>query len=117
MSEAKTVKKPSFAYALGTIIAVFAVIMVPALAWGSKIQPLFLLSYLVALPLCLRLGVPYKELQAGMVQSCSRAIVPIMILLINGGLVGTWIAAGTVPLIIDLGVKFLSPKFFWLRLS
>lgn len=112
MSEAKTVKKPSFAYALGTIIAVFAVIMVPALAWGSKIQPLFLLSYLVALPLCLRLGVPYKELQAGMVQSCSRAIVPIMILLINGGLVGTWIAAGTVPLIIDLGVKFLSPKFF-----
>ena len=112
MSEAKTVKKPSFAYALGTIIALFAVIMVPALAWGSKIQPLFLLSYLVALPLCLRLGVPYKELQAGMVQSCSRAIVPIMILLINGGLVGTWIAAGTVPLIIDLGVKFLSPKFF-----
>lgn len=108
----KTVKKPSFGYALFTVVAVFAVIMIPALAWGSKIHPLFLLSYLVALPLCLRLGVPYKELQAGLVQACTRAIVPIMILLINGGLVGTWNAAGTVPMIINLGIKFISPSLF-----
>lgn len=112
MSEMNNVRKPSFAYALGTIVAVFAVIMIPALVLGSKIHPLFLLSYLVALPLCLRLGVPYKKLQDGMVQSCSRAIVPIMILLINGGLVGTWIAAGTVPIIINLGIKLISPRIF-----
>lgn len=107
-----TVKKPSFGYALFTVVAVFAVIMIPALAWGAKIHPLFLLSFLVALPLCLRLGVSYKTLQDGLVQACTRAIVPIMILLINGGLVGTWNAAGTVPLIIDLGIKFISPQFF-----
>lgn len=112
MTENKTWKKPTFGYALFTIIAVFSVVMIPALAWGSKIHPLFLLSWLVALPLCLRLGVPYQELQAGVVQSCSRAIVPIMILLINGGLVGTWNASGTVPLIINLGIKFISPSFF-----
>ena len=112
MSETNTAKKPSFGYALGTIVAVFAVIMIPALVWGSKIHPLFLLSYLVAFPLCLKLGVPYKKLQEGMVQSCSRAIVPIMILLINGGLVGTWIAAGTVPIIINLGIKLISPRIF-----
>ena len=49
----KDVKKPTFAYALFTVVACFAVIMIPALAWGCKIHPLFLLSYLVALPLCL----------------------------------------------------------------
>lgn len=112
MNEQKIAKKPSFGYALFTVIAVFSVIMVPALAWGSKIHPLFLLSWLVALPLCLRLGVSYKDLQNGVVQSCNRAIVPILILLINGGLVGTWNAAGTVPLIINLGIKFISPTFF-----
>ena len=74
--------------------------------------PLVSLPNLVALPLCLRLGVPYRKLQEGMVQSCSRAIVPIMILLINGGLVGTWIAAGTVPIIINLGIKLISPRIF-----
>lgn len=107
-----TRKKPTFGYALFTIIAVFSVVMFPALMWGSKIHPLFLLSYLIAVPLCLRLGVPYQELQGGMVQACTRAIVPIMILLINGGLVGTWNAAGTVPLIINLGIKLISPKLF-----
>ena len=104
--------KPSFGYALFTVVAVFAVIMFPALLWGSSIHPLFLLSYLVAIPLCLRLRVPYKELQDGLVHSCMRAVVPIMILLINGGLAGTWIASGTVPMIIDLGVKFISPSIF-----
>ena len=108
----KDVKQPTFAYALFTVVACFAVIMIPALAWGCKIHPLFLLSYLVALPLCLRLHVPYKTLQTGVVESVTRAVVPIMILLINGGLVGTWNAAGTVPLIINLGVKFISPSFF-----
>ena len=77
--------KPSFGYALFTVVAVFAVIMFPALLWGSSINTLFLLSYLVAIPLCLRLRVPYKELQDGLVHSCMRAVVPIMILLINGG--------------------------------
>lgn len=98
-------KEPTFGYAFFTVVASFAVVMVPALAWNCKIHPLFLLSYLIALPLCLRLGVPYKELQAGMVQSVNKAIIPIMILLINGGLVGTWNAAGTVPLIVNLGIK------------
>ncbi|MDY3281206.1 Na+/H+ antiporter NhaC family protein [Dysosmobacter sp.] len=108
----KAEKKPSFAYALLTVTVVFAVIMIPALAWGSKIHPLFLLSYLAALPLCMHLGVPYEKLQAGMVQSCTRAIVPILILLINGGLVGTWNASGTVPMIINLGIQFISPSLF-----
>ncbi len=105
-------KEPTFGYAFFTVVASFAVVMVPALAWNCKIHPLFLLSYLIALPLCLRLGVPYKELQAGMVQSVNKAIIPIMILLINGGLVGTWNAAGTVPLIVNLGIKMISPSIF-----
>ena len=106
------VKKPTFGYALFTLTAVFAVIMIPALAWGAKIHPLFLLSYLVAIPLCTRLGVSYKTLQDSMIRQTTKAIVPIMILLINGGLVGTWNASGTVPLIINLGIKFISPQIF-----
>lgn len=108
----ENVKKPSFGYALFTVVAVFSVIMIPALTMGAKIHPLFLLSYLVAIPLCLRTGVAYGDLQSGLVQACTRAIVPIMILLINGGLVGTWNASGTVPLIINLGIKFISPQMF-----
>ena len=112
MKEAKTKKTPSFGYALFVMIAVFAVIMVPSLAWGSKINALFLMAWLVAIILCLPLGVSYKELQEGMVNNCKRAIVPVMIILCVGALVGTWNAAGTVPMIISFGVKAISPHMF-----
>ena len=112
MKKAKTKKTPSFGYALVVMIVVFATIMIPALAWGSKINALFLISWLVAIVLGLPLGVSYKELQEGMVNNCKRAIVPVMIILCVGALVGTWNAAGTVPTIISFGVKAISPHMF-----
>lgn len=110
--KAPTRKTPSFGYALFVMVFVFATIMIPALAWGAKINALFLIAWLVAIILCLPLGVPYKELQDGMVANCKRAIVPIMIILCVGALVGTWTAAGTVPLIISFGVQAISPHMF-----
>lgn len=105
-------KPPSFGVSLFIMIVVFAVIMIPTLLWGSKVNALFLIAWLVAIILCTRIGVSYKEIQAGIVASCLKAIVPIMIILCVGGLVGTWMAAGTVPLIISFGVKMISPGAF-----
>lgn len=105
-------KKPTFGYALLVMVLVFSTIMIPSLAWGAKINALFLIAWLVAIVLCLPLGVPYKELQDGMVNNCKRSIVPIMIILCVGALVGTWTAAGTVPMIISFGVQAISPHMF-----
>lgn len=112
MKELKTRKPPSFGYALFVMIVVFATIMIPALAWGAKINALFLMAWLVAIILCLPLGISYKELQDGMVNNCKRAIVPVIIVLCVGAIVGTWNAAGTVPLIISFGVRAISPHMF-----
>ncbi len=38
----------------------------------------------------------------------------LMIILSTGGLIGTWIAAGTVPSLIYYGLKFINPHFFLL---
>lgn len=105
-------KAPSFGHALFIMIAVFAVIVAPALILGSKINALFLISWMVAIILCLTTGTSYKELQAGLVANCSKAIVPAMIVLCVGALVGTWNAAGTVPLILSFGMQVISPKAF-----
>ena len=105
-------KKPSFGYALTVMVVVFATIMIPALAWGSKINALFLMSWIVAIILCLPLGISYKELQEGLVSNCKKAIIPVMIILCVGALVGTWDAAGTVPIIISFGVQTISPNMF-----
>ena len=89
MKELKTRKPPSFGYALFVMIVVFATIMIPALAWGAKINALFLMAWLGAIILCLPLGISYKELQDGMVNNCKRAIVPVIIVLCVGAIVGT----------------------------
>jgi len=105
-------KTPSFGYALTVMVVVFAMIMIPALAWGAKINALFLMSWIVAIILCLPLGISYKELQEGLVNNCKKAIIPVMIILCVGALVGTWNAAGTVPIIISFGVQTISPNMF-----
>lgn len=105
-------KKPSFAYALLVMVVVFSTIMIPALTWGAKINALFLISWIVAILLCLPTGTTYKELQAGLIANCTKAIVPVMIVLCVGALVGTWNAAGTVPVIISFGVQFVKPQIF-----
>lgn len=105
-------KKPSFTYALVSMILVFSVIMVPSLAWGSKINALFLISWIVAMGVSLGTGTTYKEIQNGIIENCSKAIVPAMIILCVGALVGTWNASGTVPVIISFGVRSVSPNMF-----
>lgn len=96
------------------MIAVFSVIMIPSLMWGSKITPLFLIAWIVAIALCIPTGTTYKEMQEGVIKNCTKAIVPALIILCVGGLVGTWTAAGTVPMIISFGVKAISPQAFLL---
>ena len=57
-------------------------------------------------------GIPYAELQQGIKETVSTMIVAILILLAVGVLVGTWMASGTVPVMIYYGMKVLTPGLF-----
>lgn len=57
-------------------------------------------------------GIPYAELQQGIKETVSSMIVAILILLAFGVLVGTWMASGTVPVMIYYGMKVLTPGLF-----
>ncbi len=54
----------------------------------------------------------WKEMQEGIVGSIHKAMPAILIMLCVGILIGTWIACGTIPLIIYYGLKIISPQFF-----
>lgn len=61
----------------------------------------------------LRLGFKWGELQKAMIGGISTAMVAILILLSVGGLIGTWLMAGTVPSLIYFGLELLSPQWFF----
>jgi NhaC family Na+:H+ antiporter len=57
-------------------------------------------------------GHSWKSLQDGIVESVSAAMPAMLIVLSVGVLIGSWIAAGTIPMLIYYGLKIISPGFF-----
>ena len=61
----------------------------------------------------LRNGHPWKAIEQGIRRSISVSMGAILILLVVGALIGTWILAGVVPTMIYYGLLVLSPAVFY----
>ncbi len=54
----------------------------------------------------------WQDMERGITDSIHKAMPAILIMLCVGILIGAWISAGTIPMIIFYGLKLISPKFF-----
>ncbi len=55
---------------------------------------------------------PWKKIQEGMVHGITLAMGAILILMVVGTMIGTWMLGGIVPSMIYYGLKVLSPAIF-----
>ena len=60
-----------------------------------------------------RRGMSWQQIQDGMVGAITVSIMPMMILLSVGALIGSWIISGTVPGMIFYGLQLLNPDIFY----
>ena len=58
-------------------------------------------------------GMNWQGIQDGMVGAITVAIMPMMILLSVGALIGSWMISGTVPGMIYYGIQLLNPGWFY----
>ena len=58
-------------------------------------------------------GMSWSEVQDSMVDGIKVGLGPILILMAVGGLIGSWMIAGTVPAMIYYGVAILNPAIFF----
>jgi Na+:H+ antiporter, NhaC family len=58
-------------------------------------------------------GATWKQLEQGIVHGISLAMGAILILLVVGSLIGSWILAGIVPTMIYYGLMLLNPAVFY----
>jgi NhaC family Na+:H+ antiporter len=79
-----------------------------------KIRPQVLLVAAAFLTGCLGVLLKFRweDMQKGIVDSIRKAMPAILIMLTVGILIGSWMASGTIPMIIYFGLKVISPKFF-----
>jgi Na+:H+ antiporter, NhaC family len=54
----------------------------------------------------------WAEMEQGIVDSIRKALPAILIMLTVGVLIGSWMASGTIPMVIYFGLKLISPQFF-----
>ena len=59
-----------------------------------------------------RHGHSFLDIEDGIVEAIRMSMRAILILLVIGMLMGTWLAGGIVPALIDWGLMLLSPKLF-----
>lgn len=105
-------KETTFGFAALAMIACFAFIMIPGAVFGAKIHVMFLLSWLIAFGLCMSRGYSYAELQSGMIKFIPKCIVPVLLILTIGAIIGSWCASGTIAYITYLGLQIINPRFF-----
>lgn len=105
-------RKPSLGVALIPLITMGILLGV---GYGIyKIRPQVLLVAAAFLTGCLGLILRFKwrDMERGIVDSIHKAMPAILIMLCVGILIGSWIASGTIPMVIYYGLKLISPKFF-----
>jgi NhaC family Na+:H+ antiporter len=79
---------------------------------GWRVEVMLLAGAGVAGGVGWRLGYRWKEMEAGIIEALGKGLPAIMILITVGALIASWLAAGTIPLLIYYGLDLISPRFF-----
>ena len=77
-----------------------------------RAEVLLILTAFVTGLLGIRLGYSWKEMEDGIVDSIRQAMPAMLIVICVGLLIGSWIACGTIPMLIYYGIKILDPGYF-----
>ena len=81
-------------------------------SYGAN-QIALLIAAFIAIMVGFKNNFTWKEMEAGIVKGISVSLGAILILLLVGSLIGTWILAGTVPTMIYYGLQILDPSIFY----
>lgn len=76
------------------------------------VEILLIAASVVAGLVALRLGYTWKDIEAGIIDSIAKAMPAQMIIIVVGVMIASWIACGSIPMLIDYGLRTVSPSLF-----
>lgn len=105
-------RKPTLVEALIPIVFMVIALIVGIFIYGADPHIPLLLSAGVATIIAFRLGFKWTEIEQGMLDAVRLALQAVVILMVIGTIIGSWIASGIVPTMIFYGLDILSPSYF-----
>src|SRR3954449_9273341 len=112
-------RRPTLLDALLPIIVLILLLATTIVLFGigatnGPLQVALLLSAAFASLMAFKNGYTVAGVADAAVGGVTSAVGAIFILLAVGALIGTWNMAGTIPTVVDIGVRLLSPTWFYL---
>ncbi len=105
-------RTPTLAEALTPLIVMAVLLAVGYGVLRYRIEVCLIAAATVAGLVAFRLGYRWREMERGIVASIDTGMPAILILISVGALIATWIAAGTIPMLVWWGLELISPRFF-----
>src|SRR6476646_9261987 len=117
--EGREPRPPSLLDALLPVVVLILLIALTIILFGvsatdGPLQVALLLSAAFASLIAFKNGYTAAAVADAAVGGVSTALGAVFILLAVGALIGTWNMAGTIPTVVDYGIRLLNPSIFYL---
>lgn len=106
---------PTILEALIPVVAMLLVLFIGKGVLGFSTEPLLIIVACVAAFIAWRVGCTWDDMLDEISQKIAKGMPAILILITVGAMVGTWMASGTIPMMIYYGVQIVSPQ--WLLVT
>jgi Na+:H+ antiporter, NhaC family len=111
-------REPSYLQAALPLLALIIMLATSVWLYGDDSsygpnQIALLIAAAIATLMAFRNGYSWQYVQASITRGISVALGAILIILMVGALIGTWLLAGIVPTLIYYGLELLSPHWFY----
>ena len=115
MKEKKQAKQATLGHAAFVIVFLIIILAFSLIVLGADPHvPLIMATIVAALIGIISLDYSWSDLEEAMISSIGMAMQAVLILMVIGSVIGTWILSGTVPSMIYYGLQILSPGIFLL---
>lgn len=103
---------PSFGLALGLFLTIVGILSFGKFTFGINLHTLMLLSIVVGAVAAYKFGHSWAGIEAAIFDQIRRSMGAIIIMMLIGAIIGTFIQCGAVPALFYYGLKIISPTIF-----
>ncbi len=105
---------PAFGYSVFTLLLIVAILVGGTIVFGASIQMMMFASLIAAIPLAMRIGYSFEEVEGFAADNVMKVFRVILILFAVGTLIAAWLLSGTIATLTYAGLSIINAPFFLL---
>lgn len=110
----KKIKEPTLGYSLIALLCIIVFMAGGYILLNANFAILLFLGWLIAAAFAMGLGYKFTDIETLAYQSAQKGMGPAVIIMAVGLMIASFMAAGTVPTVLVVGLKCINPSVFLL---